>query len=62
MDGQYIKAYAEYLGRDVDSFRKTNIDYAERNCSSTSTTSISRDTIGTTCSGRIINDGWKMNY
>jgi prepilin-type N-terminal cleavage/methylation domain-containing protein len=55
-DGQYSKAYADYYGQSADTYRATQKDYAERNCSPTTNGS------GEYCSGRIINDGWKMNY
>jgi prepilin-type N-terminal cleavage/methylation domain-containing protein len=56
-DGQYAKAEAAEHGVECDaSCIKMYIDEAERFCSSTSTLA------GSTCSGRIINDGWKMNY
>jgi prepilin-type N-terminal cleavage/methylation domain-containing protein len=55
-DGQYAKALAEYYDQSADNYRATLKNQAESQCSSTSTQ------VGSTCSGRIINDGWKMNY
>jgi prepilin-type N-terminal cleavage/methylation domain-containing protein len=57
MDGQYAKDFAEYEGfSSIDAVIDSMKSVAERLCSATSTD------YGDTCSGRIINDGWKMNY
>jgi hypothetical protein len=53
-DGQYAKAASDANGSPINV---TNLmKQAEINCSSTSTN------YGSFCAGRIINDGWKMNY
>jgi prepilin-type N-terminal cleavage/methylation domain-containing protein len=55
-DGQYAKAEAEYSGYSVDDYIERYKKFVEADCSSTTTS------MGNLCSGRIINDGWKMNY
>jgi hypothetical protein len=55
-DRQYAKAYSEYRGEPIDSYIEYLKNYAKINCSSTTSD------YGAFCSGRIINDDWKMNY
>jgi Tfp pilus assembly major pilin PilA len=54
-DRQYAKAQSEYYPETIYTGEWYK-NYSETNCSSTTTTQ------GLVCSGRIINDGWKMNY